>query len=417
MSYKIKFPKTNRNNILNSKLKSYDNLSYRNIYKNNNYTENIKYLNFRRKLLRKCNSIISKDKKILPILSNRYNCNQFSLISSKRGKSILKGPYSAKKAPNNVGKVNFSQKKLIKIPILSPIKRRNKNMSMKIMENQKSGNLPKSKSTNKLDLNINMAENNCEENSNILNIESEEDKNTENEEKDINSNNKEKIEKLSKDLFAKKQQYKFSPFKFSKFYKLSKSRNVSAKNIYDYYISQEKKDNVLDPIDNFTKFIQKKYHNQKMKFDKLYLNDKTFLNRMEEIKSNKTIAFKEDFNVEEYQNILCNMLKKRVGSNNIFYLIQNYKKFNEKIGIRFHKYKGRYTKLADKIRNNAPSYLIDKLRKLDQDKLRENAKFLKINLNNKKDNDVDYAYEDYDYYFKNKFVPNPDDIKKLNIFL
>ena len=262
-----------------------------------------------------------------------------------------------------------------------------------------------------------MAENNCEENSNILNIESEEDKNTENEEKDINSNNKEKIEKLSKDLFAKKQQYKFSPFKFSKFYKLSKSRNVSAKNIYDYYISQEKKDNVLDPIDNFTKFIQKKYHNQKMKFDKLYLNDKTFLNRMEEIKSNKTIAFKEDFNVKEYQNILCNMLKKRVGSNNIFYLIQNYKKFNEKIGIRFHKYKGRYTKLADKIRNNAPSYLIDKLRKLDQDKLRENAKFLKINLNNKKDNDVDYAYEDYDYYFKNKFVPNPDDIKKLNIFL
>ena len=50
---------------------------------------------------------------------------------------------------------------------------------------------------------------------------------------------------------------------------------------------------------------------------------------------------------------------------------------------RFEYHKGRYTKLAEKLKESAPIYLIDKLKQLDNDKIMEKAKFFKINMNKK----------------------------------
>ena len=196
----------------------------------------------------------------------------------------------------------------------------------------------------------------------------------------------------------------FSPFKHSKFYQYSKHRNVSAKKIYEHYILEEIKQNVI-PIDNFTKFIEKKFNSPQNKLNKLYSIDKSYSNNIEEIKSNKYIAYKEDFNIEEYQKILLGMVKKRINQNSLFYLKQNFKKFNEKLLRGYEVHKGRYTKLADKIRNCAPIYLVNKLKKLDDEKIRERAKYFGVNLNKKKERDT---FDQFEYYIKNKFIPNID---------
>ena len=102
------------------------------------------------------------------------------------------------------------------------------------------------------------------------------------------------------------------------------------------------------------------------------------------------------------------MIKKRVRNDNIYILKEDFKKFNEKLNNGFLSHKGRFSQLAEKIRYNAPSYLVDKLKKLDEEKIKAKARYFNINLNKKKDADIDYALEDFDYYLENKFVPNID---------
>ena len=385
----------NINNIPNFRLMSYKDIS------NPKNMRNIKYLNYKQRLLKKCNSQIMENKQIFPILKINPNHLPNNLISRSNGNLDKKYPLIQNKSISNSKIVKISQIKPIKIPNISSSFSPNINIKKNLSDKG-------IKDENENEENLKESHKESSEKKNEENIEK---SGEENEEKEIILNDNENMEKLSKDLFSekseknKKNEYKFRPYKFSKFYKLSKSRNVSAKNVYQHYLSLETKDIVSDPIDNFTKFIEKKYRNQKKIFDKLYLIDKPFLDRMEEIKSNRKLAYKDDFNIEEYQNILCKMLNKRVGSNLIFYLQQDYKKFNEKNGKGFHRYKGRYTKLSERIRNNAPSYLIDKLRKLDLDKLKAKAKYFKIK-NKQNDLDVEYAINDFDYYLENKFVPN-----------
>ena len=402
-SNKLKFSYIyqNINNIPNFRL-----MPYKDIPNHNRNTRNIKYLNYKQRLLKKCNSQILENKQIFPILKINPNHYHNNLISKSNNNSAKKYPKIQNKSINNSKIVNLSQIKPIKIPNISSF---NPNNNIKNNLSDKENKKEKEKEDKK-DNEERPEQSNIEEKENIKGGNNE-NSGDENGEKESILNDKENMGKLSKDLISeknekiKKNEYKYRPYKFSKFYKISKSRNVSAKNVYQHYLSLETKDIVVDPIDNFTKFIEKKYRNQKKIFDKLYLIDKPFLDRMEEIKSNRLLAYKDDFNIEEYQNILCKMLNKRVGSNSIFYLQQDYKKFNEKNVKGFHRYKGRYTKLSERIRNNAPSYLIDRLRELDLDKLKAKAKYFKIK-NKQKDLDVEYALHDFSYYLENKFVPN-----------
>ena len=206
--------------------------------------------------------------------------------------------------------------------------------------------------------------------------------------RDLTNDENSKIHNLSNNnidkekLHLKRRINKFKPFGFSEFYKISKNSDVSARSIYKHYILEEMKDETPDMSNNFTKYVLKKYKSPQIKLNHLYGINEDNLRRIREIKNNNAIALKSDFNVKEYQNILCGMIKKRCDNDSIIYLKKKYEKFNEEVRNykRNFKYKGRYTKLADKIRKNAPSYLINRLKQLDEENLISKAKYFHVDL-------------------------------------
>ena len=432
---KVHFSNGKKNSLLNMKIKPVS-TSSGNINKN----PNLKYLNYRQKLLNRCNSQILNNQ-ILPIITNNHRYSYNNMAISIGDNSKMK-KISFIKSPNSSENINNSKISKFQIPILY----NSNNVSINNINKEEKKNKDLAHSTNVHNI-LNYENNKPEIKNNSINnkegknqnkeintnqkslqekekldlkennIKKEEENNL-NEKKETNEENTlektERIEQLTRDLQHKKKPYKYRPYKFSKFYKLSKNRNVSARNIYAYYIQEEiKENNIPDPIDNFTKFIEKKYRNPSKKFNKLYGLNKPYLVRLQEIKNNNSIAYKDDFDLKEYQNILCGMIKKRVRNDNIYILKEDFKKFNEKLNKGFLSHKGRFSLLAEKIRYNAPSYLVDKLRKLDEDKLKAKAKYFNINLNKKRNADIDYALDDFDFYLENKFIPNLDD--KYNI--
>lgn len=181
-------------------------------------------------------------------------------------------------------------------------------------------------------------------------------------------------------------------FKFSDFYKKSKDDDISARKIYDHYIEQESK-KIIKPINNFTLFIEKKYKIPKNRFKKIYCLDNEYLHRLKEIKCNKYIAFKKDFDIKEYQNALLEMMSDKLDGNRLFCLQQDFQKFNEKLERGCASPKGRFSNLAEKISCHAPLYLINKLKKIDQDNLKAKAKRYKIRSRSMDENDnfdIDY---------------------------
>ena len=106
------------------------------------------------------------------------------------------------------------------------------------------------------------------------------------------------------------------------------------------------------------------------------------MRRIKELKASNFIVFKKDFKLNEYQNILCGMIKNRCNNESIIYLKKQYDKFNDEMRHykRNHIYKGRYSKLADKIRKHAPNYLINRLEQLDEENLISKAKYFHVDI-------------------------------------
>ena len=127
------------------------------------------------------------------------------------------------------------------------------------------------------------------------------------------------------------------------------------------------------------------------------------MNRLEQLKNNRIIAYKDDFNIKEYQSTLLQLLNKRVDDNNLNTLGKNYRDFNENMNKKIIP-KGRFTNLADKIRNNAPFFLIKRLEEMDKEKLIARAKFLKSNIdfNKKKENSNENIFKEFDLYMEKK---------------
>ena len=189
---------------------------------------------------------------------------------------------------------------------------------------------------------------------------------------------------------------------------LSKSflmkKKIPVKKIYDYYIKKES-ENIIKPIKNFDNFIKRKYRDPKKRFNKIYCINKSYLKRTKELKNNREIALKDDFDINEYQNAIMQFLENRVDSINLNSLGQNYREFNDKINKRYSP-KGRFTNLANKIRNHAPIYLINKLRDLDKNKLIKRAKYLKsnIDIDKKPENKKENYFEEFEIYLEKKNI-------------
>jgi hypothetical protein len=355
-----------KNEKLNLNFKP-DNSLHKNKEKNK-----IKYLDFKEKLLKKCNSKIVEKRDILPILSHRSvnNINNSSFSQKKNNKRDSIN-YSSK-TPFKIQK-KFTMPR--KLSILSNFSHLNENEKNKLSE-----------FSMRIRKSINLRKNDLIFNKLILNH-----SNNSEEKRVIENNNNKKKNKKRKI---------FSPFKYSEFFHRSKERNVSAKQIYEHYISKEYHQH-FHPIDNFTKFLEIKFKSPQNKLNKLYGINESYINNIEEIKNNNSIAFKEDFNIQEYQKILVGMVKKRISKNILFDLQQNFQKFNDKILNGFAGHKGRYTKLAESLRESAPIFLINKLKKLDNDKKIEKAKYFKINLIKKKEEEN--PLEEFEFYLENKY--------------
>ena len=324
------------------------------------------------KTLKKSNSLFYNSKNKLPLLNNN-NYNSINNISNSKisftpisnNHSTLNKAISSKLLGSK--SVKAFKKNPIKIQFFSKVKelgsqnlKNNSNMLRGLMSPKYSNlrnekNLLYSPKSETRDLTN-------DENSKIHNL----------------SNNN-----IDKEKFHLKRRInKFKRFGFSEFYKISKNSDVSARSIYKHYILEEMKDETPDMSNNFTKYVLKKYKSPQIKLNHLYGINEDNLRRIIEIKNNNAIALKSDFNVKEYQNILCGMIKKRCDNDSIIYLKKKYEKFNEEVRNykRNFKYKGRYTKLADKIRKNAPSYLINRLKQLDEENLISKAKYFHVDL-------------------------------------
>ena len=140
-----------------------------------------------------------------------------------------------------------------------------------------------------------------------------------------------------------------------------------------------------------------------MRFNKIYCINQSYIKHTKLLKNNRKIAYKKDFDINEYQNAILRFLENRVDSINLNNLGQNYREFNEKMNRKFSP-KGRFTNLANKIMNHAPNYLVDKLKELDKKKLIKRAKYLKSNIDieGKPENKKEDYFEEFKLYMEKK---------------
>ena len=324
------------------------------------------------KTLKKNNSQIFNEKNTLPKLNNNSNNTKSINISTNKIKSfspLLNNHSSINKPllknivfPKSVKNIHNQP---IKIQFFSKMQKMTINHSTDNSNILKSLISPKTRFFSKK----NFLKNRTISNSLIEEV-------NKNENNSNNSNNSEEK------IILKKRVKKFKPFGFSEFYKLSKNSNISARNIYEHYIMEEMEDEFQNEKMRLTKYILKKNINRQKILDNLYGINENNERRLREIKNNDSIALKPDFNIKEYQNILCGMIKNRCDNDSIFYLKQKYEKFNDDIKSykKNFNYKGRYTKLGDKIRKNIPSYLYYRLKELDKENLMAKAKYFNVDI-------------------------------------
>ena len=160
---------------------------------------------------------------------------------------------------------------------------------------------------------------------------------------------------------------------FSKYYYKSQNDLYTSRRIYKHYIQESQKD----------KIVKEKYFRisgapkRKNELDNLYKLNFNFHRRIDEIKNNKSIAYKNDFNILSYQATLMKLLSKHVSEKNFNEMQNRYININQKLfGLGFAP-RGRFTNLAEKIKFNVPSFLYEKIKKLDQEKLLSRYNYFK----------------------------------------
>ena len=161
--------------------------------------------------------------------------------------------------------------------------------------------------------------------------------------------------------------------KYSKFFRQSQKDDIDAHTIYKYYLNKSSSE-ITYPVKNYKQLFNDKSHTVMEKLKRIYCENKNFDSILKEIKSNRKIAFKNDFDIEEYQNTLLEILEKRVSQKNLIDLQDDYRDLNKKIYNIFEP-KGRFTFLAEKLRYNLPSFLIEKMKQLDKDSIISRMKY------------------------------------------
>ena len=154
--------------------------------------------------------------------------------------------------------------------------------------------------------------------------------------------------------------YKTSENKLDSFLKLSRNKKITAREILSHYLN-----------DNYTHVncqTIKKKHGQNFwfpKLEQLYKSDKKLQYKLDEIKQNSSIAYKDDFNIKEYQATLINLIRGKCSQKGLNILEKRYKNFNEKI-FGYLVPKGKYINLAYKLKDHLSYESFQKLKKMDR---------------------------------------------------
>ena len=163
------------------------------------------------------------------------------------------------------------------------------------------------------------------------------------------------------------------PNKHSNFFKISQKDTVSARRIYKHYLKKSAGE-IIQPIKNYKKFFDDRNKNFFEKLSRIYCENKKYLSIIKEIKDNKKIAFKDDFNIEEYQSTIVELMDQRVSQKYLIDLQNEYRTLNKKI-FGVIEPKGRFTILAERLRYNLPLYLLERLKQLDKDTIISRMKY------------------------------------------
>ena len=161
--------------------------------------------------------------------------------------------------------------------------------------------------------------------------------------------------------------------KYSKFFHKSQNNTIGTHTIYKYYLNKSSSQITL-PVQNYNKLFKDRSHSVIEKLKRIYCENKNFDSLLRELKDNHKIAFKDDFDIEEYQNTLLELLEKRVSQKHLIDLQDDYRALNKKLFNVFEP-KGRFTVLAEKLRYNLPSFLIEKMKQLDKDSIISRMKY------------------------------------------
>ena len=176
----------------------------------------------------------------------------------------------------------------------------------------------------------------------------------------------------------------------------SKEEKYTANDIIIHYLKENERDNSKNiPFKNFKKYLQGiDYGKFNYDLKKIYGYSEKFLKRMEVIKKNNIIAYKKDFNIEDYQNTLLKILKERVSEKSYIKLQASYKQFNERnYGLLIPR--GRYVSLAEKLKDFLSRDIYEKMKRTDRNYL--------LYLNKKEDQKRKYEVENKtknDFYQK-----------------
>lgn len=162
--------------------------------------------------------------------------------------------------------------------------------------------------------------------------------------------------------------------KHSRFFKISQNNSVSARRVYNHYLRKSREEKITQPIKNYKRFFDDKSRSFLQKLSRIYCENKNFLSIVKELKDNNRLAYKKDFDIEEYQSTIIELMDQRVSQKYIFDLQNEYRALNKKLDGVIEP-KGRFTLLAEKLRYNLPSYLLEKMRKLDKEAILSRMKY------------------------------------------
>lgn len=185
---------------------------------------------------------------------------------------------------------------------------------------------------------------------------------------------------------------------------------ISLTSLYGSYI------NINNDKEDDVRIVSKR----KRELEKIYQINDEYAKKQKIIKRNNEIAFRKDFDIEKYQNMLLSFTGMKARRDLIVKMRRDFIDMRKRIVLNGEEYKfkqkNRWDSLAEKVENFVPMFLVNRLNDLSKIKLNEIKKrYEKINVINRK-----YTYnrkcnKEVNVFNKKKNENKSDDANTTNM--